>query len=110
VVLDLDLPVIVEEPSCDEVVVIGVEEVVAAPGLVCEAVGEFGVLQDLRSIRYCTAGQAGQATIDPVAGSAVKVSPNKVHGTEELPNVVAVYTAKLLVCSDTTHSRILERC
>jgi hypothetical protein len=47
VVLDLDLPVVVEEPSCDEVVVVGIEEVVAAPRLVREAVGEIRVLQDL---------------------------------------------------------------
>lgn len=47
VILDLNLPVVVEEPSCDKVVVVGVEEVVATPCLVCEAIGELRVLQDL---------------------------------------------------------------
>lgn len=46
-VLQLDLPVVCEEPARDEVVVVGVEEVVAAPRLVGEAVGEVGVLEDL---------------------------------------------------------------
>ena len=92
-VLDLDFPVVVEEPSCDEVVVVGVEKVVAAPGLVREAIGELGVLQDLRSIRYCSARQTRQPTIDPVAGGAVEVPPHEVHGTEELPDAVAVDAA-----------------
>ena len=92
-ILDLDFPVIVEKPSCDEVVVVGVEEVVAAPGLVREAICELGVLQNLRSICYRAARQTRQPAVDPVAGGAVKVPPHEVHGPEELPDAVAVDAA-----------------
>ena len=104
----MDLPVVVEEPSGDEVVVVGVEEVVAAPCLVCEAVCEIGVLQDLRSVRYCSARQAWQTSINPVAGRAVKVPPDEVHGAEEFPYVGAVHATELLVGPYTSHPRVLK--
>lgn len=107
-VLNLDLPTVVEEPSRDEVVVVGVEEVIAAPCLVREAIGEFRVLQNFRPIRYCSARQAWQATVNPVAGCAIEVPPDQIHGAEELPHVGAIYAAKLLICSDASHFGVLE--
>jgi hypothetical protein len=74
-VLQLDLPVVAEEPAGDKVVVVCVEKVVATPCFMREGIGEVGVLQDLRTVGHCSPRQTGQSAIYPVACCAVKVSP-----------------------------------
>lgn len=77
-ILQLNFPVVREEPSRDEIVIVGIEEVVAAPGLVSEAVGEILVLENLGAICHGASGEAWQSTINPIARCAIEVSPDEV--------------------------------
>ena len=108
VVLELDLPVVRKQPAGNEVVVVGIQEVVAPPGLVCEAVGEVGVLQNLGPVCHCSAGETGQTAVDPVASGAVEIPPDQVDGAQELPDIGAVEAAQLLVGPDAAHLGILK--
>lgn len=110
VVLQLYLPVVREQPSRDEVVVVGIQEVVASPRFVGEAVGEVWILQDFRAVGDCPPRQTGKPAVEPIACRTVKGPPHKVDGTQELPDVVSVLSAELLVRSHAADACIFKRC
>jgi hypothetical protein len=66
VVLDPGLPLIGDQPSSDEVVVVRIE-LKFAPPLSLEAIKEQGTLQNLRSEGTRASGHARCATIDTVS-------------------------------------------
>ena len=107
-VLDLDLPPVGEQPSCDEIVIIRVEKMVTAPCLMRESICEIGILEDLRPIGHGSSRKTRQAAIDPVAGCAVEIPPHQIDCPKKFPNVRPVLPTKCLVCSHASAAGIFE--
>lgn len=86
VVLDVGFPTVRNHPASNEVVVVGIELVLAKPPFfVSKGVGEAVVLQNLGPIGNGAAGQARNTTIHVGGGGAVKVAALQVESSEEVP-------------------------
>jgi len=63
VILHTNFPVVTVEPSCNEVVVVGVE-LACSPSFVGEVMRESILLKDATPVGHGTSGEAGKSTID----------------------------------------------
>lgn len=87
VVLNVGFPTVRDHPARNEVVVVGIELVLAEPPFfVGEGVSEAVVLQNLGPVGNGAARQARHAAIHVGGGGAVKVAALQVQGSEEVPD------------------------
>ena len=88
-VLHPGLPAMRHHPASDEVVVVGIQLVLAKPPLfVGEPMGENLVLHDMGPVRYRSARHAREPSIDMGGCRTVKVSPLEVQRSEEAPDAL----------------------
>ena len=98
------------QPTCDEIVVVGIELVSAPPILVREARHEGLILQDAGSICGRPARQAGDAPIDVGRRRDLEVPPLEIEGSQEIPHVGLVRPAQALTRPHASHVGFLEGC
>jgi hypothetical protein len=87
VVLHVGFPSVRDHPASNEIVVVGIELVLAKPPFfVGEGVGETVILQNLGPIGNGAAGQTRHTAIHVSGGGAVKVAALEVERAEEVPD------------------------
>lgn len=112
-ILHVNVPIMIDQPSCNEVVIVSVELVLTKPPLlICEATCEGRVLDDFGSIRAGTSGEAWNASIDVTRCRTVEVSTFEVQSPKEvvdaLREVGVLCTSESLTCHHTTETVILH--
>lgn len=73
-----------------------------------ERVLEIWVLENVRPIGHCSAGETRKTTIDKGTRSAVPVSPDQVCCAQEVPDVRILLPPQALVGSNSSHPFIFE--
>lgn len=111
-ILDPGFPLVTDEPSCDKVVVVGIENVVP-PLFPLKAVKELCTLQNLRAVGAGASRHARRAAIDVVGGGDLKVAALNVSGTQPVEDarlqVGVPLPANSLACSHATNLGVLKR-
>ena len=110
-VLDSDLPVVLDHPARDEVVVVGVQstDFLPEPGadvLVREGGDEGLVVEDLGAVSGGATGYHEHASVDGVGGRCFEVVALEIETAEEVPEAGGAVDS--LVGADAADDWILE--
>lgn len=111
-VLDPRLPLVIDQPARNKIVVVGVKNPFA-PLFILEAVEELVALENLSPVRAGPAGHARRATINVVGCRDLKVTALNVRSAKPVPAASSQwcvpFTAHSLTGSNSSHASVFER-